>query len=118
MDKLSTEWRPLSITTTFRIRTQNDQPVICASPRSERSYTEPCGLGWRFAIFYSHYSQSIMFEYDSHWAHRGLGTLQVTLTLSGEDTSDGEYVMREMRPAEPEKRRYSVFIIRSIYHID
>lgn len=47
-----------------------------------------------------------MFEYDSHYAHRGLGTLQVTLTLSGEDTPEGEHVMREMRPAEPEKRQY------------
>jgi hypothetical protein len=104
MEKLDTFWSSLSISTTFRVRVANDTPLVCASARGERFYTEPCGLGWRFAMLYSSYSQSIMLEYDSHYAHRGLGVMQVTVTLKSEDMPDGECFLREMRPAEPEKR--------------
>jgi hypothetical protein len=95
MEKLNTEWRPLSIVTTFRVKTVNDLPLVCASQRGERFYTDTCGLGWRFAMLYSSYSQSIMIEYDAHYAHRGLGHLQVTVILKSEDMKETECFMRE-----------------------
>jgi hypothetical protein len=104
MEKLGTTWSSLSISTTFRVKVVNDAPLVCASTRGERHYSETCGFGWRFAMLYSSYSQSIMFEYDAHYAHRGLGTMQVAVTLKAEEMSDGEYYLREMRPADPDKR--------------
>jgi hypothetical protein len=106
MDKLGTEWRPLSISTTFRVKFAHEQPLVSTSGRGERFYTEPCGLGWRFAMLYSSFSQSIMLEYDAHYAHKGLGHMQVTVTLRSEEMQEGECFMREMRPADPEKREF------------
>lgn len=107
MEKLKSDWKSTSISTTFRVKLVNGQPAVCASPRSERFYTEPCGLGWRFAMMYSSYSQSIMLEFDPYHAHAELGVLRVTAMLLSEDMKE---VMKEMRPADTTKRA-SVLLI-------
>ena len=104
MEKLKSDWQSTLITTTFRVKLINDQPAVCASPRGERYYTEICGLGWRFAMVYSSYSQSITLEYDPHFAHPGLGVQRVTATLRSEEMKDGQHLLREMRPADTSKR--------------
>jgi hypothetical protein len=106
MEKVSTDWSSLTITSTFKVKMLNEQPLVCASQRGERHYSDVCGMGWRFAMLYSSYSQSIMLEFDSHFAHRGLGNLQVTVILKSESMRNDEFSMREMRPAEPDKRMY------------
>jgi hypothetical protein len=104
MEKLKSHWASTTITSTFRVILAGELPTVCASARGERLYTDVCGLGWRFAMLYSSYSQSIMLEFDPHFAHRGLGVLQVTAVLKSEDMQDGQFFLREMRPADTEKR--------------
>jgi hypothetical protein len=109
MEKISTDWAALTITSSFKVKMLDGLPVVCSGVRGERFYTEVCGMGWRFAMLYSSYSQSIMVEFDSHFAHRGLGVLQVTVMLKSETMKDDECYKRETRPAEPEKRAQNHF---------
>jgi hypothetical protein len=102
MDKLGTIWTPPhSISTTFRVKANTDGSLVAASARGERIYTETCGLGWRFSMLCV---GGATFEYDAHFAHRGLGTVQVFAGLKAEGAGESEYVISQTRPAEPGKR--------------
>jgi hypothetical protein len=110
MDKLGTIWAPPhSISTTFRVKVTTDGSLVAPAARGERIYTETCGLGWRFSIYYGSStgnSQLIALEYDAHFAHRGLGTVQVFAGLKAEGAGENEYYASETQSAEPGKRAY------------
>jgi hypothetical protein len=110
MDKLGTTWAPPhSISTTFRVKVNTDGSLVAASARGERIYTETCGLGWRFSMHCgssTSFGYFITLEYDAHFAHRGLGTVQVFAGLKAEGAGENEYAQSHTRPVEPSKRAY------------
>jgi hypothetical protein len=110
MDKLGTTWAPPhSISTTFRVKVTTDGSLVAASKRGERIYTETCGLGWRFSIFCSSstmHGQMIILEYHAHFAHRGLGTVQVFAGHKAEGAGENEYHLSRTWPVEPGKSAY------------
>lgn len=112
MEKLTSDWKSTSITTTFRVKLVDDQAAVCAARAGDRVYTEVCGLGWRFGMVYSSYSQTIMLEFDPYHAHAGLAGLKVTALLRSEKMKDEEAPWREMRPADITRRAFFKFFYR------
>jgi len=91
MLKREERWSSNSITSTFKVLHMNGRPLGCEKNR-RLVHSNPCGLGWRFAIWHDDAAPEIDIFFDNYVTSPKLGALTVTVMLQSDGANDEEHV--------------------------